>query len=122
MTSPKVAIIIYTVHGHVGKRKYHNLTDSTYPDRHRDVVAEAIKQGVAQAGGAATIYQYVILSQSLPLYLAIKRRIDPIPRIPGTTATTYPILSPNGLANFDAFLFGIPTRFGNFPAEWKVRS
>ncbi|KAI9459781.1 flavoprotein-like protein [Boletus coccyginus] len=97
MTTPKVAIIIYTVHGHVGKREHHNLTESTYPDRHRDIVAEAIKQGVAQAGGAATIYQ-----------------------IPGTTTTTYPILSPNGLANFDAFLFGIPTRFGNFPAEWKI--
>lgn len=59
MTAPKVAIIIYTVHDHVGKREHHNLTDSTYPNHHLDIVAEAIKQGVAQAGGAATIYQYV---------------------------------------------------------------
>ena len=24
------------------------------------------------------------------------------------------------LANFDAFLFGIPTRYGNFPAQFKA--
>jgi len=33
----------------------------------------------------------------------------------------YPILEPNDLAQFDAFMFGIPTRYGNFPAQWKVR-
>jgi NAD(P)H dehydrogenase (quinone) len=32
----------------------------------------------------------------------------------------YPILAPKDLGNFDAFLLGIPTRFGNFPAQWKV--
>lgn len=32
----------------------------------------------------------------------------------------YPILEPADLANFDAFIMGIPTRFGNFPAQWKV--
>ena len=31
----------------------------------------------------------------------------------------YPILAPADLAQFDAFIFGIPTRFGNFPAQWK---
>lgn len=24
------------------------------------------------------------------------------------------------LKEYDAFLFGIPTRYGNFPAQWKV--
>ena len=32
----------------------------------------------------------------------------------------YPILAPNDIAQFDAFLLGIPTRYGNFPAQWKV--
>ena len=27
---------------------------------------------------------------------------------------------PAQLEPFDAFLFGIPTRYGNFPAQWKV--
>lgn len=33
----------------------------------------------------------------------------------------YPIMTPAQLPSFDAFLFGIPTRYGNFPAQWKVR-
>ena len=32
----------------------------------------------------------------------------------------YPILAPNDLTKYDAFLFGIPTRYGNFPGQWKV--
>jgi len=32
----------------------------------------------------------------------------------------YPIITPEILATYDAFLFGIPTRFGNFPAQWKA--
>lgn len=32
----------------------------------------------------------------------------------------YPILPVNDLANFDAFVMGIPTRYGNFPTQWKV--
>ena len=31
-----------------------------------------------------------------------------------------PVLAPADLAQFDAFVFGIPTRFGNFPAQWKA--
>jgi NAD(P)H dehydrogenase (quinone) len=27
---------------------------------------------------------------------------------------------PNELLQYDAFLFGIPTRYGNFPAQWKA--
>ena len=34
----------------------------------------------------------------------------------------YPIFLPDDLVNFDAFLFGVPTRYGNFPVQWKVRS
>jgi multimeric flavodoxin WrbA len=90
-------------------------------DHQRVIVAEAIKQGVTQAGGTAPIFQYDLLSPNIPLCPVIKRSIDPASRIPGTTATTYPTLTPTELVNFDAFLFGIPTRFGNFPAEWKVR-
>jgi hypothetical protein len=33
----------------------------------------------------------------------------------------YPVIAPTDLPKFDAFLFGIPTRYGNFPAQWKVR-
>ena len=31
-----------------------------------------------------------------------------------------PFITPEKLASYDAFLFGIPTRYGNFPAQWKT--
>ena len=32
----------------------------------------------------------------------------------------YPIITPDILATYDAFLFGIPTRYANHPAQWKA--
>lgn len=32
----------------------------------------------------------------------------------------YPIATPETLLEYDAILFGIPTRYGNFPAQWKA--
>jgi len=34
--------------------------------------------------------------------------------------SSYTIIDATSLENYDAFLFGIPTRFGNFPAQWKT--
>lgn len=34
--------------------------------------------------------------------------------------TDYPTITPDKLTEYDGFLFGIPTRYGNFPAQWKV--
>ena len=31
-----------------------------------------------------------------------------------------PIITPDILVTYDAFIIGIPTRYGNFPAQWKV--
>lgn len=33
----------------------------------------------------------------------------------------FPIANRETLTKYDAFLFGIPTRFGNMPAQMKVR-
>ncbi|KAJ5764746.1 NADH-quinone oxidoreductase [Penicillium odoratum] len=32
----------------------------------------------------------------------------------------YPVADPNKLLEYDALLLGIPTCFGNFPAQWKA--
>lgn len=32
----------------------------------------------------------------------------------------YPVIDAETLQKYDAFLFGIPTRYGNFPAQWKA--
>ncbi|TFK78458.1 hypothetical protein K466DRAFT_668433 [Polyporus arcularius HHB13444] len=45
--SPKVAIIIYSMYGHIAK------------------LAESVKKGIEASGGSATIYQYVASSLSL---------------------------------------------------------
>lgn len=31
-----------------------------------------------------------------------------------------PFATPDALEAYDGFLFGIPTRYGNFPAQWKA--
>ena len=31
-----------------------------------------------------------------------------------------PFITPDKLKEYDAFLLGIPTRYGNFPAQWKT--
>ncbi|MCJ1482222.1 Minor allergen Cla h 7, partial [Schaereria dolodes] len=35
-------------------------------------------------------------------------------------STSIPDITPAKLEEYDAFLFGIPTRYGNFPAQWKA--
>lgn len=35
-------------------------------------------------------------------------------------STSIPFITPDELQKYDAFLLGIPTRFGNFPAQWKT--
>ncbi|KAI0035437.1 1,4-benzoquinone reductase [Vararia minispora EC-137] len=89
--APKVAIVIYTMYGHIAK------------------LAEAEKAGVEAAGGSATIYQ---IAETLPQEILTKMHAPAKP--------DYPILAPNDLPNYDAYIFGIPTRYGNFPAQWKA--
>ncbi|TCD69508.1 flavodoxin-like fold protein [Steccherinum ochraceum] len=88
--APKVAIVIYTMLGHLAK------------------VAEAVKTGVEQAGGSTTIFQ---IAETLPDSALAEKHAPPKPN--------YPIFTPEQLTDFDAFLFGIPTRYGNFPVQWK---
>lgn len=88
---PRVAIIIYTLYGHTA------------------ILAEAQKRGVEAAGGEADIYQ-------VPETLSD----DILKVLGGSSKPNYPIATLQTLEEYDAFLFGIPTRFGNFPAQWKA--
>jgi NAD(P)H dehydrogenase (quinone) len=72
-------------------------------------LAESVKSGVESAGGSTTIYQ---IAETLPDEVLTKMHAPPKP--------SYPIITPNELVNFDAFIFGVPTRYGNFPAQWKA--
>ncbi|KAF5388749.1 hypothetical protein D9757_004768 [Collybiopsis confluens] len=89
--APKVAIIIYSMYGHITK------------------LAEAEKKGIEEAGGSATIFQIPeTLSQEVLTKMHAPAKPD------------YPIISADQLTEFDAYIFGIPTRYGNFPAQWKA--
>ena len=71
-------------------------------------MAESAKAGVEAAGGSATIYQ-------IPETLSD----DVLKAMHAPEKPKYPIASPDTLTEYDAFLFGVPTRFGNYPAQWK---
>jgi len=90
MSQPRIAIIVYTVYGHISK------------------MAEAVKEGVHAAGGTATIYQIPeTLSQEILTIIKAPPKPD------------YPLIAPEELTKFDGYIFGIPTRYGNFPVQWK---
>ncbi|KIL60680.1 hypothetical protein M378DRAFT_913112 [Amanita muscaria Koide BX008] len=95
MSSPKVAIIISSIYGHVPK------------------MAEAAKQDIEKAGGQASIFQ-VADSETLPPEILEKMHTPPKP--------DYPIFNPNDLTNDD--LFGVPSptrnRSDKMPAQWKT--
>jgi len=89
--APKIAIVFYSMYGHIQK------------------LAEAEKKGIEQAGGSADIFQ---IAETLPEEILAKMHAP--------AKSGYPVVEPDGLQEYDAFLFGIPTRYGNFPAQWKA--
>jgi NAD(P)H dehydrogenase (quinone) len=89
--APRVAIIFYSMYGHIAK------------------LAEAELKGIESAGGTAKIFQ---ISETLPQEVLDKMHAPAKP--------SHPVITAADLVNYDAFLFGIPTRFGNFPAQWKA--
>ncbi|KAG5719046.1 Minor allergen Alt a 7 [Termitomyces sp. T112] len=89
--APKVAIIIYSTYGHIAK------------------LAESVKQGVHEAGGSATIFQ---VPETLPDNVLALMHAPP--------KADYPIITLEEFVKYDAYIFGIPTRFGTMPAQWKT--
>ncbi|KAF2459960.1 flavo protein-like protein [Lineolata rhizophorae] len=91
--APKIAIVYYSMYGHIGK------------------LAEAEKKGIESAGGSVKLFQ---VKETLPAEVLTKMHAPPKP-------DNIEILTdPSVLEEYDAFLFGIPTRYGNFPAQWKT--
>ena len=90
--APKVAIIYYSLYTHV------------------QTLAKELKKGVEAAGGVADLFQ---VPETLSPEILTLMHAPP-------KATDIPIATNETLQNYDAFLFGIPTRFGNFPAQWKA--
>ncbi|KAH0544169.1 Minor allergen Alt a 7 [Glutinoglossum americanum] len=89
--APKIAIVTYSLYGHIHK------------------LADAVEEGIKKAGGTADRYQ---VGETLSDEILEKMHAPPKPDLP--------IITPSKLAEYDAFLFGIPTRYGNMPAQWKT--
>jgi len=88
--APKIAIIYYSTYGHVRN------------------MALAVKQGIESNGGTADLLQ---VPETLPQ--------EVLDKMHAPTKSSDPVVSVEDLTKYDAFIFGIPTRFGTFPAQWK---
>ncbi|CAK9437220.1 uncharacterized protein LODBEIA_P15980 [Lodderomyces beijingensis] len=86
----KIAIIYYSTYGHV------------------TTLAKAVQEGVAKAGYKADLFQ---IPETLPQDVLDKMHAPPKP-------TDIPIATLDTLTSYDAFVFGIPTRFGTGPAQF----
>lgn len=76
---------------------------------HVATMAESVKKGVEAAGGAAEIFQ---VPETLSDEVLAKMHAPAKP--------DYPVATLDTLTGYDAFLFGVPTRYGNYPAQWKA--
>ncbi|KAK5282093.1 flavodoxin-like fold protein, partial [Exophiala xenobiotica] len=84
--APKVAIIYYSMYGHVAK------------------LAEAEKKGIEAAGGSADVFQ---IEETLPGDVLSKMYAP-------AQDKSIPFATPEVMKTYDAFLFGIPTRYGTY--------
>jgi len=73
-------------------------------------LAEAEKKGIEEAGGSVDVFQiHETLSEDI-----LGKMHAP------AQGKEIPIATPNVMKEYDAFLFGIPTRYGNYSAQWKT--
>ncbi|KAI2783866.1 putative benzoquinone reductase [Daldinia loculata] len=91
--APKIAIVYYSTYGHVRQ------------------LAEAEKRGIEKAGGTVDLFQ---IPETLSKEVLAKLNA------PGPAADVPVLSDPATLESYDGFLLGIPTRYGNFPAQWRV--
>ncbi|KAF2836512.1 benzoquinone reductase [Patellaria atrata CBS 101060] len=91
--APKIAIVYYSMYGHVA------------------TLAQAEKKGIEEAGGTVDLFQ---VAETLPDEVLAKMHAPP--KDPNIKTLT----DPAQIEEYDAFLFGIPTRYGNFSAQFKT--
>jgi len=72
-------------------------------------MAESAESGITASGGKADIFQ---VPETLSDEILAKLHAPP--------KADFPLANRQTLLDYDAFLFGIPTRFGNMPAQLKT--
>ncbi|QRG40230.1 NAD(P)H:quinone oxidoreductase, type IV [Candidozyma auris] len=86
----KVAIIYYSTYGHV-------LT-----------LAQAVKEGLESSGNVSKV-DILQVPETLPK--------ETLKMLHAPEKPNYPLATPEKMTEYDAFLFGYPTRFGTLPAQ-----
>lgn len=89
--APKIAVVYYSVYGHVR------------------TLATEMQAGIKAAGGTSSLYQ---VQETLPQNI-----LDLIKAPPKSDD---PVITPEKLLEYDGMLLGIPTRFGTFPGQWRA--
>lgn len=101
---------------------HHHLTNNTNPAQysrygHIQKLAEAEAAGIRAAGGSCDLFR-------VPETIAHRGALPAKPSTgpdPGTEGSSIQTLdSPTTLEDYDGYLFGVPTRYGNMPAQWKT--
>ncbi|CCK73425.1 flavodoxin-like fold family protein NDAI_0G04400 [Naumovozyma dairenensis CBS 421] len=87
----KVAIITYSTYGHI------------------TTLARSIQKGVESAGGKADLFR---VEETLPDEVLEQMNAPAKP-------DDIPVATEQIMGEYDAFLFGVPTRFGTMPAQWS---
>jgi NAD(P)H dehydrogenase (quinone) len=119
--APKIAIVYYSMYGHI------------------KTLADAELKGIQEAGGDAKLFQYVTIQDPSATLIAVSiqerrakanstfRVAETLPQdvldkmyAPAKDASVPTLEDPSVLEEFDGILFGIPTRYGNFPAQFKT--
>ena len=78
---------------------------------HIQTLAEAEARGIRAAGGSVDLFR---VPETLPQDVLTKMHAPP------KDISIPEITDPSILEKYDAFLIGIPTRYGNFPAQWRT--
>lgn len=78
---------------------------------HVQKMAEAEAAGIREAGGTCDLYQ---VEETLPAEVLSKMYAPP------KAEHIQTLSDPKVLEQYDGFLFGIPTRYGNFPTQFKA--
>ncbi|MCM2973427.1 MULTISPECIES: NAD(P)H:quinone oxidoreductase [Larsenimonas] len=87
----KVLVLYYSMYGHI------------------QTMAEAVAEGARGAGADVTIKRVPETMDQ-----------DAFEKAGGKTDQPHPVASPQELAEFDAILFGTPTRFGNMAGQMRT--
>lgn len=78
---------------------------------HVQTLAQAEAEGIKSAGGSVDLYR---VQETLPQEVLDKMHA------PAKDDSIPTLSDPSILEQYDAFLLGIPTRYGNFPAQWRA--